>query len=333
MTNHIHIRYINVWQDESIVCLKEYIKYGFIKMGYHIIEDNRCKFPDVVVTSVFGNPASLRQFDTKRTFIIVFTGENTVGRMVYNPWKYENIVSNYDIGAYLGFDRDEGPRKFRVPLWVIHYQLQIENSYGRKLIQSNHVVNDYKPICNRSTSVTIISSHGRNFREEFYNKCTNSNIVVKCPGKFKHNDSNLKDIEQRVTGWNKLQDAKVEYLTDYVFNLSCENSNTKGYCTEKLMDCVIAGCIPIYWGDDDNEKIFNQNRIIKVDTSKPDSLDDGIMTIKRMTDNKEYLNSFFEQPIFTKDAIVYIDEFVSKIVLVAKLYTEFVNTRNTSTVM
>lgn len=328
---NIRLRYINLWRDETVFCLKKYIEYGFIKMGYNIIEDNCCEFPDVVVTSVMGNPASLRQFDTKRTFIIVYTGENTESS-IWNPWKYENIVSKYEIGAYLGFDRDEGPRKFRVPLWVIYHQLQNETSYAKKLVQSNHVVNDFKPICNRSTSVTLISNHGGNFRQEFYNKCTNSNIVVKCPGKFKHNDSHLKDIEKRAIGWSKRRDAKVEYLSHYVFNLCPENSNTNGYCTEKIMDCVIAGCIPIYWGDDEHGKIFNQDRIIKVDNSKPNSLDDAIMTIKSMLDNKEYLNKFFEQPVFSKDAIVYIDEFVNKIVLVAKLYTEFV-TRKTSIVM
>ena len=142
--------------------------------------------------------------------------------------------------------------------------------------------------------------------------------------KFKHNDGKLRVLDKsRTLEKNNIGSSKVDYLSNFVFNLCSENSNTEGYCTEKLMDCVTSGCIPIYWGDNENEKIFNQNRIIKVDTNKLNSLDDAIMTIKHMITDKEQLKNFFEQPVFSKDAQVYVDEFIYKSRLVAELYVDF----------
>ncbi len=42
---------------------------------------------------------------------------------------------------------------------------------------------------------------------------------------------------------------KIEYLKKYKFSICYENaSNLNGYITEKIFDCFVAGCIPIYWG-------------------------------------------------------------------------------------
>ena len=46
-----------------------------------------------------------------------------------------------------------------------------------------------------------------------------------------------------------LVDQKVDVLKQYKFCLCYENTaNVPGYITEKIFDCMIAGCVPIYWG-------------------------------------------------------------------------------------
>lgn len=43
--------------------------------------------------------------------------------------------------------------------------------------------------------------------------------------------------------------SKKEVLKQYKFALCYENmQNARGYVTEKIFDCMIAGCVPIYWG-------------------------------------------------------------------------------------
>ena len=47
---------------------------------------------------------------------------------------------------------------------------------------------------------------------------------------------------------------KKDYLKNYKFCICYENTNIyKGYITEKIFDCFIAGCVPIYWGAPDIE--------------------------------------------------------------------------------
>jgi hypothetical protein len=43
--------------------------------------------------------------------------------------------------------------------------------------------------------------------------------------------------------------AKRSILAQYRFAVCFENTVFSGYLTEKLFDCLLAGCIPIYWGD------------------------------------------------------------------------------------
>jgi hypothetical protein len=43
--------------------------------------------------------------------------------------------------------------------------------------------------------------------------------------------------------------AKRAVLSRYRFAICFENTVFPGYLTEKLFDCLLAGCIPVYWGD------------------------------------------------------------------------------------
>jgi hypothetical protein len=43
---------------------------------------------------------------------------------------------------------------------------------------------------------------------------------------------------------------KQEILQDYHFNLAFENTNWPYYCTEKIWDAIQAGCLPIYYGEE-----------------------------------------------------------------------------------
>ena len=41
---------------------------------------------------------------------------------------------------------------------------------------------------------------------------------------------------------------KEDALLDYRYSIVVENAKTNNYFTEKLVDCLITGTIPIYWG-------------------------------------------------------------------------------------
>lgn len=54
------------------------------------------------------------------------------------------------------------------------------------------------------------------------------------------------DFYGSITG--KYLADKSESIVEYKYHIVVENSNVEGYYTEKLIDCILTGSIPIYWG-------------------------------------------------------------------------------------
>lgn len=57
-------------------------------------------------------------------------------------------------------------------------------------------------------------------------------------------------------GYNPIKD-KLEGLKDYMFSVVVENSQQDDYFTEKLIDVIATGTVPIYWGTDSINDYFN----------------------------------------------------------------------------
>jgi hypothetical protein len=56
----------------------------------------------------------------------------------------------------------------------------------------------------------------------------------------------IKKGQSRGGEWRK---KKLEILKSYHYNLAFENTNWPYYCTEKIWDSIIGGCLPIYYGE------------------------------------------------------------------------------------
>jgi len=52
-------------------------------------------------------------------------------------------------------------------------------------------------------------------------------------------------------------DQKVEGLKDYRYSVVIENSRVNSYFSEKLLDCLLTGTIPIYWGFPKTKDFFD----------------------------------------------------------------------------
>jgi hypothetical protein len=91
----------------------------------------------------------------------------------------------------------------------------------------------------------------------------NSIDRVDCAGAFMNNTNELKTI---------YKDNKTEFLTQYQFNLCPENSNYEGYVTEKIFEAIQGGCIPIYWGSNNNPEpdILNHDAICFISNTGQD---------------------------------------------------------------
>lgn len=80
---------------------------------------------------------------------------------------------------------------------------------------------------------------------------------IDCPGRSLRNQPPIDD--GRSGGkW----DRKREYLRQYRFTIAFENSTAPGYHTEKILDPMVAGSLPIYWGDPHIAGHFNPRSFI-----------------------------------------------------------------------
>ncbi len=94
---------------------------------------------------------------------------------------------------------------------------------------------------------------------------------------------------------------KIDFLENYKFNMSFENSNRKFYTTEKIFDSIFAGTIPIYWGSDfePEKNVLNQSRIIHFKEG-------NLGHIEMLNFNDQSYKVFYMQDIFIPGAAEYI---------------------------
>ncbi len=115
---------------------------------------------------------------------------------------------------------------------------------------------------------------------------------IDCPGKVLNN---MKDaIQPRHNDWRR---GKYEFIQNYKFTIAFENCSMLGYTTEKLEDPFCAHSIPIYWGNPDVFKYFNEKSFIYCDGT-PQGITQTIEQIKFLDNNDDaYLEMIHEQPL------------------------------------
>jgi hypothetical protein len=69
-------------------------------------------------------------------------------------------------------------------------------------------------------------------------------------------------------GVNKPIDTKEEALLDFRYSIVIENTKQNNYFTEKLIDCLVVGTIPIYWGCPNIPDYFNMDGILTFNTAE-----------------------------------------------------------------
>lgn len=98
------------------------------------------------------------------------------------------------------------------------------------------------------------------FHRESFCRALSAYQPVDCPGRSLRNMPPIDDNPHTAQKWS----SKRAYLSRYKFTIAFENSSAPGYHTEKILDPMLAGSIPIYWGDPEIERVFNPASFIHV---------------------------------------------------------------------
>ncbi len=117
-------------------------------------------------------------------------------------------------------------------------------------------------------------------------------------------------------------DEKIPFIAGYKFNLALENSVVDGYVTEKIVEPLAAGTVPIYWGSEAVKSDFNpESFIFAGDYNTMDGLIEAVRRID--TDNTAYL-AMLRAPRFKADSKVdflgRLADFLDRIVTTRKRY-------------
>lgn len=111
-----------------------------------------------------------------------------------------------------------------------------------------------------------------------------SNKKITRGHQLRHDAAHLVEDDHRFgSAFTKIEN-KIDALRDYKFSIVIENEKIAGYFTEKIVDAMITGTIPIYWGCDDIGEFFNDSGIIKFNT---------IEELKSILNDKENLINFY----------------------------------------
>lgn len=142
----------------------------------------------------------------------------------------ENIAPDFNLCDYaLGFDYIQfGDRYMRLPLYCTY---DCFASLAQIKLPSDEVLLDRK-FC---SIVVSNNRHATSHRERFFKLL-----------------SEYKQVDSGGRMWNNVGGPvadKLQFVSQYKFNIAFENSSVLGYTTEKIMEPMTVNTLPIYWGN------------------------------------------------------------------------------------
>eukprot|EP01119_Soliformovum_irregulare_P019796 TRINITY_DN6339_c0_g1_i3.p1 TRINITY_DN6339_c0_g1~~TRINITY_DN6339_c0_g1_i3.p1 ORF type:complete len:422 (+),score=109.33 TRINITY_DN6339_c0_g1_i3:3-1268(+) len=144
-----------------------------------------------------------------------------------------------------------------------------------------------KPKVEKSMMVAAISNCVAD-RLDYLQELMDNGVTVDSVGRCRTN----KEVPaiQKGNGW---QERKTEFLAQYKFTFTFENSREKDYVTEKMFDALVAGSVPVYRGAPNARKFAPNNHsvIFADDFASPKELAEYLKKLDK-DDNlyREYLS-------------------------------------------
>lgn len=229
----LRLSYRSMWPDhDPYKTPRDFFLYCLEKY-YNVVIDNQS--PDVVIYSVFGPVPQSKEY-TSTPVMIAYSGES-----------YD---AEGPCDLKFGFHTPNDSKYYRLPIWCLYINWD-EQAQDHPLNISN-IINRHKNI--RAMPEKFCNFTYRNpvrNRIEFF-MALNSRQRVDSTGPLYNNTGIL------------LTDKPVA-LQQYRFTVAYENKQQPGYVTEKLLEPLAAGSVPIYWGGSMSNRDFNPAAFINAD--------------------------------------------------------------------
>jgi len=251
-----------------------------LRYKYNVIIDNNN--PDLIISG--GGPKR------KGVKTIYFSGEP----FFLSDEQFDNVC---DFGMS-GYHIDNS-KYYRFPLYLYYIYNFIKNG----IIKDVNFFFDERTPTPKTKFCNFISRSLNGKRGEFFKKLNeykriDTNVVP-------YTNINVPGYGGSING--SLQ--KLNFIKDYKFTLSFENSSTNkhgdGYTTEKLVEPMVVNSLPIYWGNTRIDEDFNTNSILSYfDYNNDEELIDKII---ELDNNEDIYNEYFKEPFVTSKQNTLLD--------------------------
>lgn len=198
-------------------------------------------------------------------------------RIFYTP---ENVRPNFNRCDYaFSYDYPITERNYRLPLyrrWHGYKQLFDRRDPDKVILQ------------NRKFCSFMVSNPRAIERIEFFNKLS----------LYRYVDSGGRHLNNIGSPVEPGAENKMDWMRNYKYSITFENSSYPGYTTEKLMHALITDTIPIYWGNPLAHLDFNPKAFINCHDFN--SFDEVIELVKEIDQNENLYKEYLSQP-YLKD--------------------------------
>ena len=233
---------------------------------------------DVQISSAFGSKRLPEPPNGKRPLRVWFTGEAR-----------EPVGQVFDL--FFGFRAETAllsGRWHRFPLWITYVDWWDSASplHVGKLL-APRAGGSHRRFCN------FIYSGPAAIRNEFFLRLNDARPVDSF-GRILNNQGG-----KRPRG----RAGKMKVLSESTFTIAFENQIAPGYVTEKIVEPLLAGSIPIYWGTSEATSDFNPDAFVFAGDFG--TFDDLVAHVIDLADSPEALHALTTAPAFQENRIPY----------------------------
>lgn len=195
----------------------------------------------------------------------------------------ENLHPNFDLFDY-GISFND---RLHLDDRYIRYPIYCLNEYQWNLAKHKHEFDEKEYFSKHNRFCNFVYSNGKNamaFRENIFYALSEYKKVDS--GGRLHNNIGGPVIDKDL------------FVPNYKFTIAVENTSAPGYTSEKLLDAWAYGTIPIYYGNPDVGKEFNEDAFINC--HKYRSMDEIVARVKELDEDDEKFMEVMKTPILNE---------------------------------
>lgn len=243
-----------------------------------------------LLSKVFNEPVNLGSFQDCEILLESIFAQNTY--LYTKSWKYSFLFSGEsrlvpywkDFSCVL-YGEENHDNIVNCPLYIVY----LHSSNNLSLIENKETATAVPP----KSVCALISNPAGTVRNSFLEK-VETFMSVDYAGKYKNNVP--------IIHANYGSPEFFEFVKQYKFIVSMENSIGETYITEKITHGMITSTIPIYWGTQKAKQHFNENRYIHVANNSEEEIMRVIREMLYLQNNPSAYLEKVNRPVFANDS-------------------------------